>query len=133
MAAQAFTNEEGEFRLPDVSTPAEGTRVEVRSEWYTTLVRPLPPPGELLIQLLLRRRALLDRLINWAERVGRPWWTGRQEPTPAELAAIGRRSEAENVAHWAEAVEHAAYGPGPVDEAEEQRVQRLEPHGGPAR
>jgi hypothetical protein len=132
IAAQAFTNRAGEFELPHVDARAEGTRVEVRSEWYTTLVRPLPAPGELLIQLVLRRRALLDRLVNWARRVGRPWWTGRQEPTPAEVAAIGRRNETENVARWAEAVERAAYGPDPVDEAEEQRVQRLEPHGGPA-
>jgi hypothetical protein len=131
VAASATTDERGEFVLPHVETAAEGTRLEARSRWHAMLVGPLPRPGQLVINLVLRRRALLDRLVDWARRMGRPWWPAGHEPTPHDLARVAERQQAVRVATWAEAVERAAYGPDPVDEPEEQRVLGLEPHGRP--
>jgi hypothetical protein len=129
--ASVTTDDQGDFVLPHVEPAAEGTRLVARSSWHATLVGPLPPTGRLVVNLVLRRRALLDRLVEWARRMGRPWWAAGHEPTPHDLVRIAERQEAGGVASWADAVEHAAYGPGPVDETEEQRVLGLEPHGRP--
>jgi hypothetical protein len=130
-AASATADQQGRFTLAHMPLAVEGTRLVAESRWHTTLTRPVPPPGQLVINLVSRRRALLERLVGWARRMGRPWWPGHHEPTPQELGRVAERQEAIEVASWAEAVERAAYGPGPVDESEEQRVLRLEPHGRP--
>ena len=88
---------------------------------------PLPPAGELSIALLLRRRALLARLVGWARKRGRPFDV-KPEPTPGHV----RRAAAEDfqTARWADAVERAVFGVGEVDARTEREIERDGP-GGP--
>jgi hypothetical protein len=73
---------------------------------------------------VLRKRALLSRLVSWAKLRGRPF-DARPEPTPGHV----KRAAADDlrVARWADAVERAAYAGGPVDARVEEDVDRLAP------
>jgi hypothetical protein len=126
-AATAVTDDAGSFELPHVDgANAEGAQIETTARWHSRLARPLPPPGYVAIQLISRRRALLERLVEWAGRMGRPW-SDRGEPTPGHVARVARERRANEVADWAQAVERAAYGPEPPDELEEGQVRQREP------
>lgn len=120
-----YADDDGQFVLEHVSA-TEGARLQVTARWHSALVRPLPASGQLTIQLVLRRRALLGRLVDWAVRRGRPWHDGR-EPTPGQIARAAERRGTPEVREWAEAVERAAYGPEPPDLDEEQRIRAREP------
>jgi hypothetical protein len=88
----------------------------------------LPEAGELDVALVLRKRALLDRLVAWARRRGLPF-DARPEPTPGHVrrAAAGEFT----VARWADAVERAAFGGQVVDAHAEKEVERLAPPASP--
>ncbi len=93
---------------------------------HAKVLRPMPAPGTLAVTLVLRKRALLDRLVAWARRQGPPYATP-SEPTPA---AVRRAAGADGaVARWATAVERAAYADDVVDERAEMDVDRLGPPG----
>jgi hypothetical protein len=127
LAGSAHAADDGSFRLEHAEgLPREGVRLEVSARWHATLERPLPPPGHVAIAVVTRRRALLERLVRWAARRGRPWME-RGEPTPGALARIARRQGKPEVERWARHVESAAYGPDPVDEAAEARSREHEP------
>jgi len=88
------------------------------------LVQPLPPPGELSIKLVLRRRALLARLVAWAKRRGKPFDI-RPEPTPGQVKhAAGDDFQ---VARWADAIERAVFAGGDVDARAESEIDRMAP------
>ncbi len=74
---------------------------------------------------MLRKRKLLDRLVQWARRRGPPF-DARPEPTPAQV-----RKAAENghpaIAEWADAIEHAAFDEGVVDARVEAEVMAMDP------
>ncbi len=126
-AASAITDQEGRFELPHVAgSDVEGTQIEARARFHTRLSRALPPPGFVSIQLVSRRRALLERLVDWARRAGRPF-SDPSEPTPGHVAEVARARRAEDVERWARAVEQAAYGPEPPEERDEERVREREP------
>jgi hypothetical protein len=126
-AASALSDDEGRFELPHVrGSDVEGTQIEASARWHTKLLRPLPAAGFVAIHLISRRRALLERLVEWSGRMGRPW-TDRGEPTPGHVARVARERRAGQVQAWAEAVEQAAYGPEAPEEADEQRVREREP------
>ena len=97
------------------------------ARWHARLKRPLPQPGLLKIHLVTRRRALLNRLVDWAERMGYPWRT-RIEPTPADVRGTAARQDMPQVERWAESIEGAAFGPEAVDEARENEIRGQEPH-----
>jgi hypothetical protein len=121
--AQSKTNEEGVFVLPPIDAhPGDVLLAEGRV--HAALRRPLPPAGELDVALVFRKRALLDRLVAWARRRGRPF-DGRPEPTPGHVKRAAASEVA--VARWADAVEQAAYGEGLVDEEAQRQVDRLAP------
>jgi hypothetical protein len=121
--AQATSDGEGAFALASID-PQPGDLLVAEGRVHSALRRPLPPAGELDVALVLRKRALLDRLVAWARRRGRPF-DGRPEPTPGH---VRRAAAAEvEVARWAEAVERAAYGEAPVDEEAQREVDRLAP------
>jgi hypothetical protein len=127
VARETSADEEGVFHLLHVEgVHEEGARLEATAPWHATLSRPVPPSGEVIVQLVARRRALLERLVDWARRRGKPW-SQEREPTPRELARVAQAERASDVAGWAEAVERAAYGPEPVDEAHERSVRQREP------
>jgi hypothetical protein len=121
------TNEQGQFTLAPLAAGAEGARLRATARWYAELVRPLPAPGHIQINLVTRRRALLNRLVDWTERMGYPW-RKRGEPTPGEVRGLADAQGLGKIAAWAGAVEKAAFGADPLDEAREQTIRRQEPH-----
>lgn len=133
--AETVTDQAGSFalRLPPGSAAAAqpGDELTCEGPLHGELRRPLPEPGELDVALVLRRRALLDRLVAWARRRGLPF-DARPEPTPGHVrrAAAGEFT----VARWADAVERAAFGGQVVDARAEGEIERLVPadqRGGP--
>jgi hypothetical protein len=116
---QLRTSDDGSFVTDEPSFP-DGTLIEVTAPFHTTLTAPLPAPGVLELSLVSRRRALLERLVRWAERHGKPWIRQAGEPTPASLAATAAVESEPQVESWARAVEHLAFGASPPDAAREQ-------------
>jgi hypothetical protein len=117
--AQCRTGADGAFST-DISSFPSGTLIEVSAPFHATLTAPLPAPGVLELSLVSRRRALLDRLVRWAERHGKPWSPQGGEPTPATLAATASVENEPQVESWARAVEQLAFGASPPDAAHEQ-------------
>jgi len=126
--ARATTDANGEFSIPHVPAQ-EGDELVAEAPLHAPLRQPLPPSGELAIALVLRKRALLDRLVAWARRRGRPF-DAPPEPTPGHV----RRAAAGDfaVARWADAIERAAFGGGTIDAHAESEVVRLQPEARPA-
>jgi hypothetical protein len=129
VAAQATTDETGSFELTHVAR-VEGAHLEASARWHATFAKGLPPAGQVSINLVTRRRALLERLVEWATRRGVPWKTVG-DATPGHVVRLGRRRRAEDVVRWAEAVEQAAFGPEPPDETREQSIRAREPRWSP--
>lgn len=121
LVAHAVTDDDGTFLLPSfVSRP--GDHLLVQGRLHAELRQPLPQAGQLSIQLVSRRRALLDRLIAWARARLRD--NARVEPTPAQ---VKRRAHDFEVKRWAEATERAVFGPDEVDAVAEREVDHLAP------
>jgi hypothetical protein len=123
--AEVYSDEGGVFLLPALHT-MPGDLLVAEGRLHAQLRRPLPSPGELDIALVLRRRAVLDRLVAWARARGRPF-DARSEPTPGVI----RRAAGQDLglARWADATERAAYGGAPVDARAQAEVDRLAPGG----
>jgi hypothetical protein len=125
--AEARTDASGSFvlRLPPGVARQPGDELACEGALHGQLRRPLPEPGELDVALVLRKRALLDRLVAWARRRGLPF-DARPEPTPGHVrrAAAGEFT----VARWADAVERAAFGGQVVDARAEGEIERLAPN-----
>jgi hypothetical protein len=116
---QVRTATDGSFRVESATFPA-GTLVEVSAPFHATLTAPLPVPGVIKLSLISRRRALMERLVRWAERRGKPWLRPTAEPTPAEIAATASLEAEPDVERWARGLERLAFGPVPPDAASEQ-------------
>lgn len=123
LAASSFADDEGRFVI-EPARVLEDARLVVEGPFHASVQRKMPPPGELEIALVSRKRAILDRLVAWARARGRPF-DARPEPTPAHV----KRAAGDDLraARWAEAVERAAFAPGDVDATAEQEVDRLAP------
>lgn len=124
-APTVFSDQEGRFVLEDVQR-VEGARLEIQAEYHATLTKALPPPGEVTVSLVSRRRALLGRLVEWANRMGRPWQSPN-DPTPGHVIRAARSRRAEDIGAWAEEVERAAFGPEAPDAEREREIQDREP------
>jgi len=118
---QARTASDGSFHVESSNFPRD-TRVEVTAPFHATLVAPLPVPGVIELSLVSRRRALLERLVRWAERRGKPWTRLAGEPTPAHIVAVANAESEPQVERWARDVERLAFGAVPPDAASEQSV-----------
>jgi hypothetical protein len=126
---------DGTFNIEPLPIPSHAL-IEVTAPFHATLTAPLPPPGVIELSMISRRRALLDRLVRWAERHGAPWIGASQEPTPSHVAAAAAAQKEDGVARWALAVERLAFGPQPPDAAgeraagvtEEPKVSRAPGH-----
>lgn len=118
------TDDEGVFRLPGLEGLVGDEQMAVEAPLHARLVQPLPPPGELSIAVVLRRRAVLARLVTWARRRGRPFDV-KPEPTPGHV----RRAAADDfqTARWADAIEKAVFGGGEVDARTEGEIDRMAP------
>ncbi len=115
----------GHFELPDCRA-GEGAELVTAAPHHTTLRRPVPPAGQVVIRMVSRRRALLGRLVEWAERRGPPYKPG-VDPTPGHVAEVAQDQREPAAGAWAREVERAAFGPAPPDAAEEARIRDAEP------
>jgi hypothetical protein len=122
------TDAHGAFVLAGRFPITGGEQMSAEAPLHARLVQPLPPPGELSIALVLRRRALLARLVKWARREGKPFDV-RPEATPGHV----RRAAGDDfqTARWADAVERAVFGEGEVDARAEREIERMAPQGAP--
>jgi hypothetical protein len=123
VVASTTSAADGRFELGHVDTRT-GDEIVVDAPRHAMVRRPLPPAGELSVALVLRRRAVLDRLVGWARRQGPPYGPAT-DPTPGQVRRAAGADGA--VARWAAAVEQAAYGAAVVDEHAEADVDRLAP------
>lgn len=112
--AQVVTRGDGSFSIEPAAFPV-GTQVEVTAPYHATLRAPLPAPGVVELSLISRRRALLERLVRWAERRGKPWTKALGEPTPAHVAEVASTEAEPQVEIWARKLEQLAFGPTPPD------------------
>ncbi len=124
---EATSDASGAFALGPVEV-RPGDALVAEGPLHTRVRLPVPGHGELRVALVSRRRALLDRLVAWARRRGRPF-DARPDPTPAHVSRVARSGDA--VKDWAEAVERAAYSGGAVDAQREADVDRLAPPDAP--
>jgi len=120
--SSARTNAEGAFALEGSRSAGPGAALEVRAPFHTPLAAPMPPPGTLVLSLTSRRRTLIGRFVDWALHDG--GWERHGEATPGEVA---RRTDRNEVASWASALDEAAFGPEPLSETKEQAVIAREP------
>lgn len=122
--ASVGTDAHGAFVLPHIEGLVGSEQMAVEAPLHARLLQPLPPAGELSIALVLRRRALLGRMVTWARRRGRPFDL-KPEPTPGHV----RRAAADDfqTARWADAIERAVFGQGDVDARTEGEIDRLAP------
>jgi hypothetical protein len=118
-----LTDDDGRFTLPAV-TPRNGDELAIEAVYHVPLRRPVPLAGELDAQMILRKRALVTRMVAWAKQRGRPF-DARPDPTPGHV----RRAAANDfqLARWAEAIEKAAFAGDPIDAKAEADVDRLAP------
>ena len=120
---RASSDATGAFDLPFVDV-VPGDQLTVNSRLHANFRTSVPPQGSIEIAVTLRKRALIEELVAWARRKGGAYDL-RPDATPGHvrLAAIGRP----DVARWADAVEHAAFGPSPVDAQTQSSVDLLAP------
>ena len=123
VVAEAIADADGAFVLAATGT-RPGDRLVTAGRLHAAHDVPAPPFGEIRIALVSRRRALLDRLVAWARRKGRPY-DATPEPTPGHVQRMARAGDA--VRAWAEAIEHAAYSGEAIDAAGEAEVDQLAP------
>lgn len=126
VVARVIADRDGAFAIATEGPPPTDATLRVEGPLHATLEQPLPVAGELRIALVTRRRALLERLVRWARARGSPW-DDLREPTPGHVRRVAGRSDADEVAGWAGAVEQAAFGPTPVDRDVEREVRGREP------
>jgi hypothetical protein len=128
IVAEVATNADGTFALAPVEIQ-RGDHLVAEGALHAALRVPVPPFGEIRVALVSRRRALLERLVGWARRKGRPF-DARPEPTPGHIQRMARSGDA--VRAWAEAVERAAYSGDAIDARREAEIDRLAPGESPA-
>ncbi len=123
VVVHATSDASGRFALPPIDVHP-GDDLVADGALHAPLRGPLPPPGELAVALVSRRRALVDALVTWARRRGPPY-VAAPDPTPAHV----QRAAGANVgvARWARAVERAAYGADVVDRHSQAEVDELAP------
>ena len=125
-AARGESDAQGRFQLPHVDS-LEGSLLWISSAHHASLSQPLPPPGQLNIQLVARRRSIQERLVAWAKRRGHPYYRDSHEPTPGEVSNVAENQHDEPVKTWANAVERAAFGPEAPSEATAEELAAQEP------
>jgi len=119
----AQTDRQGGFEIGGRWEPARV--LVVAAPWHGSIERPLPKAGKLRLSLVSRRRALLERLVAAARRLGLES-PSEGDPTPAQIARRLGEQERPGGERWARAVEEAAFGHQPVGASEEARVAAME-------
>jgi hypothetical protein len=127
IVADTTSGPNGAFVLAPVEVKP-GDRLMAEGPLHGVHRTPAPPFGEVRVVLVSRRRALLDRLVGWARRKGRPY-DAHPEPTPGHVQRMARSGDEARA--WAEAVERAAYSGDAIDAQREAEVDRLAPGDAP--
>jgi hypothetical protein len=133
VVVEGVSNAEGAFAMRSDQT-VPGDELAIEGPAHATVRRPLPAPGEIEVALIQRRRLLIEQLVTWAKRRGRPF-DARPEATPAHVRqaagrlefALEQRTQAARLEQWAAAVEVAAFAGAPVDARVQAEVERLGP------
>lgn len=128
VVASAFTDAHGRFRL-DESGANSAMHLVSEGPLHAALRQPLPQAAEVQIALVLRKRRILERLVQWARAKGAPF-DARPEPTPGHVRKVAERDR-RDVEEWALAIERAAYDEGEVDARVEQEIDALSPDAKP--
>jgi hypothetical protein len=123
VVVDAISDADGAFVLASAGV-RPGDRLVAEGALHAAVQVPVPAFGDIRVTLVSRRRALLDRLVAWARRRGRPF-DAQPEPTPGHVQRMARSGDAAK--SWAEAVERAAYSGAPIDARGEAEVDRLAP------
>jgi hypothetical protein len=109
VVAVANTDASGGFVLHGPGSLPDGTRLVVSAPGYSTWSERVPPHGVLRVTLVQRRRRLLETLVRWSERRGRPW----RQTADATPGAVARTAELQGdieASRWAARLEQAAFG-----------------------
>ncbi len=123
VVAEARSGKDGRFALSAVAHEP-GDEIASEGALHAPLRGALPPSGDLRVALVLRRRAVVDRMVAWARRRGKPF-DARPEPTPGHVRrAAGGDSP---VGRWADAVEKAAFGGETLDARAQAELDKLAP------
>jgi hypothetical protein len=121
--AEARTGDDGRFTLAPVDS-IPGDEIVAEGPLHAPIREALPATGDLRVALVLRRRAVLDRMVAWARKRGKPF-DARPDPTPGHVRrAAGGDSP---VGRWADAVERAAFGGEVVDAQAHAELEKLSP------
>lgn len=118
---RVLTDKQGRFHLTTTWTSTSillGT-----APWHTSVERPLPKPGRIVLGLVSRRRMLLERLITVSKKFA-PEQT--QDLTPEQMAKCFEDKESQGGARWARSLEAAAFGADPPGEKEEVQLSEME-------
>jgi hypothetical protein len=106
---RAETSQDGTFSLPHTESSLRATLAVVAAK-YSRAEWSMPRPGNLVVRLETRRRAIVRSLVAWADK-SRQETAAWSEPTPAEIAQEARRQSLAHIDSWANKVETAAFGP----------------------
>jgi hypothetical protein len=123
VVVETTSNLSGGFAIGPVDV-RPGDQLVVAGLWHAPLRRAVPSSGDVAVALVTRKRALLDRLIAWARRRGSPY-DDQPDATPGHVRSVAAASSP--IARWADAVERAAYGGGPLDERGQSAIDDLAP------
>ena len=119
----ARTDERGQFEFQVEWAPTHV--LQVVAPWHVTIERPLPRAGRMMLALVSRRRALLERLVAAGRRLA-PGLEPGAEPTPEQIARHFEGAERWGGARWARSVEAAVFGRAPVGVKEETQLAEQE-------
>ena len=106
---RAEATRDGSFTLPHIESSLRATLV-VNAAKYSRAEWAMPKPGNLVVRLETRRRAIVRSFVSWADKSRQAMTTG-SEPTPAEVARAAERQSLLHINSWANKVETAAFGP----------------------
>ncbi len=118
------TEASGRFAFEVAPALGDSFELVARCRSHSTEARPLPRGGTLTVALVTRRRALLDRLVQWHRRSGHGRTTGH-EPTPADVRLVHK--DRDDVRAWTDALERATFGPDELGPETDAAIRSTEP------
>jgi hypothetical protein len=118
---QVTTDENGGFSLKTHLESRPLLKLSVQGESYMSLSSPARGT-ELTVHLTERRRALVQGLVSWARKSGRPW-DKKPAATPDSVEKTALRQGDGEKAEWARRVARGAYGPAAPSEAMARALQ----------
>lgn len=110
------SNLRGEFQFATQFSGQSLLRLRAEHEHFMTLATAVTA-ATFVVELRSTRRAVLESLVAWARRSGRPWDVA-PAPTTGHVRQIAAQRQEPHVGTWATEVERAAFGPDSPSEPE---------------